>query len=204
MTPAGMRTPPRNSQRGRGVGLAPRGRPPKPLELKRRTGNPGKRSLPAKSETVALRPADGIPPVPLSLGQPGRAFWDQAWTAAQAWLSPGLDTVAVESVCQLVDQIAEMRRLIVADGLVLEEPIVTPAGMVVGDKKTANPLLKELRAAEKQLQSWLSTLGFDPTARSRLGLAEVKRQSALQQLLQHEQERGDAVEGSVVEILADG
>jgi P27 family predicted phage terminase small subunit len=181
--------------------VARTGRPPKPTELKRRTGNPGKRALPAKSETVALVPADGVPPVPMTLGQSGRAFWDRAWKAAQAWLSPDLDIVAVEAVCQLVDQVSAMRVQIASDGLLLSEPIVTPAGMVVGERLVNHPLLKELRAAEKQLQSWLSTLGFDPTARARLGLAEVKRQSALQQLLQVE--RGEAVDGEVVEILAD-
>lgn len=181
--------------------MAARGRPPKPIEVKRRLGTARADRVPAKSETVALRPADGIPPVPSTLGKSGRAFWTQAWRAAQAWLSPDLDVVAVESACQLVDQIAEMRRQVADDGLLLSEPIVTPAGMVVGDRQVTHPLLKELRAAEKQLQSWLSTLGFDPTARSRLGLAEVKRQSALQQLLQVE--RGEAVDGEVVEILAD-
>jgi hypothetical protein len=33
---------------------------------------------------------------------------------------------------------------------------------------------KELRALDKQVIEMLSALGFDPTARSRLGLAEVK------------------------------
>lgn len=175
--------------------------PPVPTEIKRRRGNPGKRKLPSRSETVALVPADGIPPVPLTLGQHGRAYWDRAWRAAQAWLSPHLDIIAVESVCHLVDEIAEMRSTIAKDGMTLAEPVVTPAGMVVGEKKTPHPLIKELRAAEKQLQSWLSTLGFDPTARSRLGLAEVKRQSALQQLIQ--QEHGDTIEAEVIDIASD-
>jgi P27 family predicted phage terminase small subunit len=174
--------------------------PPVPTEIKRRRGNPGKRKLPELSRTVALAPADAIPPVPITLGQDGRAFWDRVWRVAHAWLSPELDLTAVESAAQLADQIVEMRAEISSDGLVLLEPIVTPAGMVVGERRVPNPLLKELRAAEKQLQSWLSTLGFDPTARSRLGLAEVKRQSALQQLLQQEQHEG-VVEAEVIDIL---
>jgi hypothetical protein len=43
---------------------------------------------------------------------------------------------------------------------------------------------KELRELEKQLTTWLASLGFDPAARSRLGLAEVKARSTLEQLRQ--------------------
>ena len=165
--------------------MARTGRPPKPIELKRRTGNPGKRPLPEKSSTVALVPASDTPPVPLSLGQHGRAFWVRVWeSGAKQWLSPQLDLVALEATCHLVDQLVEMRDEIAEAGLTLLEPIVTPAGLVVGERKVPNPLIKELRAAEKQLQSFLSSLGFDPTARARLGYAEVKRQSALQELVE--------------------
>jgi P27 family predicted phage terminase small subunit len=52
----------------------------------------------------------------------------------------------------------------------------------VGEKKVPHPLIKELRSAQKQLHAIGSALGFDPTARSRLGLAEVKRQSKLEEL----------------------
>ena len=42
--------------------------------------------------------------------------------------------------------------------------------------------LRALVAVQKSLSDALSTLGFDPTARSRLGLAEVKRASKLDEL----------------------
>jgi hypothetical protein len=42
---------------------------------------------------------------------------------------------------------------------------------------------KELRELDKQIISQLSALGFDPTARSRLGVAEVRRASALDELI---------------------
>jgi phage terminase small subunit len=41
---------------------------------------------------------------------------------------------------------------------------------------------KALRDLDKQIISQLSLLGFDPAARSRLGLAEVKAQSTLEKL----------------------
>jgi P27 family predicted phage terminase small subunit len=154
----------------------PAGRPPKPIELKRRTGNPGRRPLPDKAKTVALVPSDGAP-VPLALKAAGREVWARAQDHA-IWLSR-LDLMLLEILCKAVDQHDEMNRLVAEDGLVQIEPIVTPAGHVVGEKKVANPLLKELRALEKQIHSSAAALGFDPTSRSRLGLAEVKRQSAL-------------------------
>lgn len=41
---------------------------------------------------------------------------------------------------------------------------------------------KQLRDLNKEISEWLSVLGFDPAARSRLGLAEVKAQSALEKM----------------------
>jgi P27 family predicted phage terminase small subunit len=121
--------------------------------------------------------------VPVSLGEEGRHYWDRYWTAASAWLSPDLDHQALESVCHLADEIAEYRRAMADEGLQISEPIVTPTGVVVGDRLVSNPAIKDLRNAEKQLRDWLSDLGFTPTARARLGLAEVRRQSKLEELL---------------------
>jgi hypothetical protein len=41
---------------------------------------------------------------------------------------------------------------------------------------------KQLRDLNKEISEWLSLLGFDPTARARLGLAEVKAASTLEKL----------------------
>lgn len=159
----------------------PAGRPPKPIEVKRRTGNPGRRPLPDPSSTIALVPVDGAP-APITLGHNGRELWRRAQETAQ-WLSD-LDLVALEDLCCTWDEVCTMRQTVAADGLTLVEPIVTPAGLVVGEKHVPHPLIKELRAAQKQLHAVGSALGFDPTARSRLGLAEVKRQSKLEELAQ--------------------
>ena len=162
------------------------GRPPKPIELKRLTGNPGQRKLPDKATTVTLVPVEGAP-APITLDQNGRELWRRAQERA-VWLSD-LDLVALEDLCSTWDDVCAMRKAIAEDGLILEEPIVTPAGHVVGDKKVPHPLIKELRAAQKQLHAIGSALGFDPTARSRLGLAEVKRQCKLEELAPARQTR---------------
>ena len=41
---------------------------------------------------------------------------------------------------------------------------------------------KALRDINREISDWLSCLGFDPAARARLGLAEVKAQSALEKM----------------------
>ena len=153
--------------------------PPRPIESKRKLGNPGRRPLPPKNSTVALVPAIGTPP-PITLGQHGRELWARAQERA-AWLSD-LDLMALEDFCTTWDEIRAMRAAIAEQGLTLEEPIVTPAGHVVGTKYVPNPLIKELRVAQKQIHSVGSLLGFDPTSRSRLGLAEIKAQSKLEEL----------------------
>lgn len=159
------------------------GPPPKPIEVKRRLGNPGQRKLPKKSSTAALEPVGStLPPVPMTLQVHGRALWTAVWTGGQAWLSPKVDFIRVETVCQLKDDAASYREYVVRLGPVLEEALATPAGIVVGSRFVANPAVKMLRDAEKQLDRELSALGFDPASRSKLGLAEVKKQSILETL----------------------
>jgi len=160
--------------------------PPKPLELKRKLGNPGQRKLPNAATTVELVPAIGAP-APITLNSHGREMWHKAQERA-VWLSD-LDLASLEDFCTTWDEIHEYRAAIAEQGITSEEPIVTPAGLVVGTKLVTNPLIKELRLAQKQIHSIGSLLGFDPTSRSRLGLAEVKTQSKLQELAERRNAR---------------
>ena len=185
--------------------------PPKPLEEKRRRGNPGHQKLPAKSKTIALAPANGIPPLPIAMADDhvAKGTWERIWTSeAQRWLSPKVDSLIVESICYLVSEIEQLRGL--ARQPLLEEPIVTPTGHLVGTKLVANPAVNMLRKAQAQLTKELSDLGFNPTARSRLGLAEVKRESVLQQLLagqgsnrRQESDQTPVIEAEIIDIAAD-
>jgi len=149
--------------------LARTGRPPKPIEVKRRTGNPGKRPLPEPSNVVALKPASGVPAYPADLGVDGKQLWDRAWAAAITWLAPATDCEQVEEACRLADDVAAARTRY---------------------RATTDPAdARALVALSKQLTEALSALGFNPTARSRLGVAEVKRVSALEKLVQARQQR---------------
>ena len=97
--------------------------------------------------------------------------------------------MGLEDLCTTWDELVAYRSAIAEEGITQDEPIVTPAGHVVGQKKVPHPLIKELRSAQKQLHAIASALGFDPTARSRLGLAEVKRQSKVEELQARRQAR---------------
>jgi phage terminase small subunit len=47
---------------------------------------------------------------------------------------------------------------------------------------TANPLLREIRDAESVIRKCLSMIGFSPTDRAKLGLAEIKVQAGIADL----------------------
>lgn len=145
------------------------GRPPTPIEHRRRIGrtpntDSGGRPLPAEGTLVQLPAADGRPPYPEELGIHGRKLWDQAWDEAVVWLSPKTDWRAIEVACKLCDDLEQARDLY----------HVTRSA---NDGRLVAALTAELRAA-------LADLGFNPIARTRLGVAEVVRVSKLEALKQ--------------------
>ena len=84
------------------------GRPPKPLEVHRRNGNPSRKKLPARSETITLAPATDA--VPISLGPRGREVYRRSLDLA-VWISE-LDLVALEDFARTWDEVYEMRDVI--------------------------------------------------------------------------------------------
>lgn len=151
------------------------GRPPKPIERKRATGrtpatDSGGRRLPAVRETIVKDAAEDIPEPPSGLGARGDAEWVKIWTAGRKWLAPTQDYAWVEMVARAWDDIEQFRARVEADGLIQTGSM----GQVI-----AHPLIAEVRRAEATIQKCLSVLGFSPTDRARLGLAEVKRVNAV-------------------------
>lgn len=107
--------------------------------------------------------AEDIPEPPIELGLPGTQLWKRAWAKAITWLSPDTDWDAVTNACLLADDLAIARERYHAT----RDP---------ADGRAVVSLSKEFTSA-------LSVLGFDPTSRSRLGVAEVKKMSALETLI---------------------
>lgn len=145
------------------------GRPPKPAELKRVTGNPGKRKMNDLAVVTLLPMAEAIPVAPDNLGEHGKELWERAWDKAINWLSPQSDRNAIENAARLADTLATARD-------------AYHKSLDAGD-------LRALVQINKAYTDALASLGFDPVSRSRLGVAEVKKQSAIDQLLAKRQNR---------------
>lgn len=148
--------------------MAQRGRPPKPAEQKRRTGNPGGRALPAVASLAVVPAMDAAPEL------------DAAATVA-AVLAEGVHWIAQTDAPSVV-MLKEL----------LEERVM------LRDQVMSLPFCKDrskaLRDLDKAVSERLSALGFDPAARSRLGLAEVRAKSKLEELRERQaKQRGAAM-----------
>jgi len=143
--------------------VARTGRPPKPVELKRVQGNPGKRALPDEKAMILLPAAETIPEPSRPLLKYGREMWDRIWGMGQLWISPTSDYELCLMTCEMIDERWNLRVKVMSSE----------------DAK----LRRGLRELDRTIVSNLSLLGFSPTDRMRLGIAEVKKQSRLEELM---------------------
>lgn len=148
--------------------MSARGRPPKPIEIKRALGNPGKRKLPKENELVVLTPTTSTPEPPRPLGRYGSELWDRIWSMGMSWVSPISDIDLLMMVCEMVDERQTLRIQVLRDNKPEER--------------------RALRSLDSQLMQGLSLLGFTPTDRSRLGIAEIKKRSKLEELRAKQQQ----------------
>lgn len=160
----------------------PVGRPAKPVESHRAAGNPSKKKLPdAPMPGQGLGAVDGVPNPP-SLADDGLILWASTWNAGRQWLSPAVDYTLVKMLCEAHDEHEEIRRLL-STGAV-ERFYTTANGQMV-----THPLVTQLAALRTQMTAWLAALGFSPSDRSRLGLAEVRVRDELDELGKRRVER---------------
>ena len=146
------------------------GPPPKPIEQKRRTGNPGQKPLPKEGQLIALPALDTERPG--DLGVEGAQFWDDAVAVCSAWL--GKSDYAILRMCaEAMDRRAFILRTLANDGW----SIVTDKGYPY-----KHPLVGTLGELEAQITKWMSLLGMSPADRTRMGVAEVRAVSKLEQL----------------------
>ena len=142
--------------------------PPKPIEQKRLLGNPGKRAMPSSDSTITLFAGSREPLAPL--GDAGQKLWDAVFEEGELWISPRTDVALLQVVCELLDRREVLKQEWLAD-------------------PTSRPVNMSLLETEKMIQSCLSLLGFTPTDRSRLGVAEVKAKSKLEELMERRANR---------------
>lgn len=146
--------------------------PPVPAERKRARGNPGKRPLADRSTVIALPGAGSeAPDPPRPLGPEGRKMWERIWQAGRAWVSTGSDLDVVLLLCESMDERVALR-----------------VRVLRGDGDWRDRVA--LRHLDAQISSLLGQLAFTPTERARLGMAEVKHASPLEELLAKRSQRG--------------
>jgi hypothetical protein len=141
----------------------PAGRPTKPIEQKRLIGNPGKRPLPEQSAIMLIPQASNTPEPARPLLKYGQELWDRVWQSGINWISPNTDLELLLMTCEMIDERWNLRVRVMTDN---------------------NPKDRRgLREIDRQIVSNLGLLGFTPSDRSRLGVAEVKKMSKLEELM---------------------
>ena len=102
----------------------------------------------------------------------GQTLWYDVWGHGISWVSPRSDVHLLQVVCELFDRRELLREAFLND-------------------PTERKVNMSLLETEKLIQSSLSLLGFTPSDRARLGLAEVKKESRLDEMLARRAARDD-------------
>lgn len=150
-----------------GVG---RGAKAQPNEVKRARGNPGKRALPTPPSidtALANINVDGTPAVPEWCDEFGAQVWVLLWGAGRRHLSDDHDAVLMSL---LVEKLQERRRIREWLGDDVDRRWYTTAN----GQTVTHPAVKQIEQMDAQITGWLSMLGFSPSDRARLGLAEIR------------------------------
>ena len=137
--------------------------PPRPTEVKRKLGNPGKRALPSLATVATLPAAESVPTPLRPLLDQGQRLWNRVWSEGAVWLSPNTDIELVQLLAETMDEREGLRAFVMS-------------GQGEWRDRVA------LRSLDDQVKSMLSALGFTPVDRTRMGVAEVRAVSKLEQL----------------------
>jgi hypothetical protein len=137
------------------------GNPPTPIEVKRLTGNPGKRAMPSPLETYEIKGGYREPHQPI--GWAGKMLWDRTFSVGKIWVGE-TDVELLLMTCKQLDRQIELESI-------WQE-----------DKKDFH-VMRQLLELEKEIVTNLGKLGMTVDSRSRLGLAEIKAQSAFERLM---------------------
>lgn len=146
------------------------GRPAKSIEERRRLGNPGKRAMPKVGTLVPLPTIGATMPEPMrALGREGLALWQRVWNSGATWLARDVDPDVIMVMCEHMDERMILRASVLRDGDWRQRA--------------------QLRILDAQILSTLGALGFNPSERARMQVAEVAPPSRLESLLAERQGR---------------
>ncbi len=141
---------------------------PKPTELKKLQGNPGKRALNKREPKFS-----GVPVCPEWLTPSAKTEWDRVVKELAALdMLKAVDSSALAAYCQSYARWQSAERQIDCDGQTVMEPITNKAGEVVGHKIKRHPSVSIAKDALAQMLRASALFGFDPSSRSRLSVGE--------------------------------
>jgi hypothetical protein len=150
-----------------------KGRPPKPVEQKRREGNPGKRKLP-EPVLVEGRPQPGSLEPPKGLAPEAREAWERIVPTLEAvGILDGVDAMALEA---MVTQWARAKQA----GRVIDE--FGHAALGSTGQLVEHPALATERSAMSLFLKFAEHYALTPVARTRLGLAELQRKNMMDEM----------------------
>jgi hypothetical protein len=141
--------------------------PGKPSEVKKKLGS---RHYKPAEVVYALPEIQETPTPERQLTGSGRKLWERAWQLGRNWISDKSDVDLLLMVCEQLDERDTLR------AYVLEN-------LEAWHERNA------LRIIERDITANLSLLGFNPTARTKLGVAEVTAKSKLEELMAKKQGR---------------
>lgn len=155
--------------------MAPRGRPPKPLEQRVAEGNPGKRPLPAPVLVGGRPTPEEFSQPPADIPEDGRQWWmKNVPRLVELGIIDRIDETVLEQLAVLYSRIKQARRVIREDGHFAKGS----TGQLV-----KHPALSIEESSTKLFMQLAEQYALTPTARTRLGLAELNRQTAARELL---------------------
>lgn len=134
-----------------------RGRPPKPTALKLVQGNPGKRAL--NKNAPSPDALIDVPEPPEWFGEIAALIWKQVapWLVTAKILT-GTDMHNLEAFCMAYQRWREAQEDITKNGII-----------VMGAKQEIkNPACTVVNESLRQMASFGSSLGLDPSARARI------------------------------------
>jgi len=146
--------------------------PAKPLEVKRALGNPGQRRLPDIDKTINLHAGRVEPHQPLDWA--GLLLWNRVFGQGQTWISPQSDVELLLLTCKQLDR-----------QVLLEQAFVA--------KPDDFHIHRQLLDLEAAIVNNLGKLGLTVDARSKLGLAEIKAESKMEQLKRRQEQREQVI-----------
>ena len=100
----------------------------------------------------------------------------------------GQDRLLVVRLCERIEEIDELREWLSED--VARRWYKTDSGQI-----KPHPAVTQIKDADVQITAWLSMLGFSPSDRARLGLAEIR---VANELDEYRQRKARVVDAEVV------